>query len=65
MSFFPDKNVLKNELNLTFRKIDCLKQKYQKIGNNNIDYAIEIVKCEKYKLDKTITDFHKGKKIYL
>ena len=59
MSFFPDKIVLKNEFNFSFRKIDCLRQMYQKIGNNNIDMVISIIELEKYNQDRTIADFNK------
>jgi hypothetical protein len=57
--FFPDKIVLKNEFNFSFRKIDCLRQMYQKIGNNNIDMVISIIELEKYNQDRTIADFNK------
>ena len=57
--FFPEKNVLKNEFNFSIRRIDCLKQIYRKIGNNGVDMVIEIIKLEKFNLDRTIADFNK------
>ena len=57
--FFPDKIVLKNEFNFSFTKKNCLRQIYQKIGNNNIHIIISIIKLEKYNQDRTIADFNK------
>ena len=57
--FFPDVKDLRNEFNFSVRRIQCLKQIYQKIKNNNIDMVIEIIKLEKFNLNKTIADFNK------
>ena len=57
--FFPDKKVLREEFNFSFKRIDCLKQIYRRIGNNDVDMVIEISKLEKFNLDKTIADFNK------
>lgn len=57
--FFPDKKILKEEFNFSFKRIDCLKKIYQKVGNNDIDMVIGCIKLEKFNLDKTIADFNK------
>ena len=57
--FFPDLKDLRDEFNFSVRNISCLKQMYRKIKNNDIGYLIEIVKCEKYNLDRTIDDLNK------
>ena len=57
--FFPDTKVLTEEFNFSFKKIDCLKQIYRRIGNNDVDMVIEIIKLEKFNLDITVADFNK------
>ena len=58
-NFFPDKKVLREEFNFSFKRIDCLKQIYRRIGNNDVDMVIGIIKLEKFNLDRTIADFNK------
>ena len=45
--FFPDKEELRKEFNFSYKRIDCLRQIYKKINNNDLDMVRGIIELER------------------